>query len=314
MDFVNVRDDSGVYADGVHDDTKALQKCLDAVKKGGTVYFPDGTYLISAALIFYSHQQLLFSDDARVLRSDKSQPLTRYLLASYSEKEWSGYSGTHDVVISGGVFDGNENLTEPSTLINTVHCRNIVIENCRFLHCAKWHCIEINSTENVIIRNCVFNGQTYTQRCDELHNELIQLDWPHERSYGPVYNWDGVRIAFCLDDTACQNVRIEGNLFKCDGFPAIGHHDVDCNHHGIVIRKNIFDGAASAEGKSRGYIIFMPAVSGVEVSDNTFLSHEKEGAVNPVVVFTSEDNSALVCRNNRYIGGFSDEVVNEEYL
>ena len=102
MDFVNVLRDKGVYADGIHDDTKALQACIDEVKDGGTVYFPDGTYLLSGALIFYSNQTLKFSDNAVMLRSDKSEPVTRYLLASYSEPEWGGYSGTHDVVISRG--------------------------------------------------------------------------------------------------------------------------------------------------------------------------------------------------------------------
>lgn len=312
MDFVNVQDNQSVYADGVHDDTKALQQCLDEVKNGGTVYFPDGIYLISAALIFYSHQQLRFSDNAVIRRSDKSQPLTRYLLASYSEKEWSGYSGTHDVVISGGIFDGNECLTEPSTLINTVHCKNIVIQNCRFVHCAKWHCIEINSTENAVIRHCVFSGLTYTQRCDELHNELIQLDWPHERSYGPVYNCNGTLIDFCIDDTACKNVRIESNLFKCDGFPAIGHHDADCNHNDIVISNNIFDGSASTDGRSRGYIIFMPRVSGVKIVNNTFIASEKSGDVYPGIVFKNTAKAALLCENNCFHGRCTDEVSHAE--
>lgn len=122
MKFINVKENKNVFADGIHDDTKALQACIDKAKSGGTVYFPDGTYLISAALIFYSDQQLKFSDKATVLRSNKSKPLTRYLLASYSEPSWTGYSGTHNVIISGGIFDGNANLTEHSTLINTIYC------------------------------------------------------------------------------------------------------------------------------------------------------------------------------------------------
>ena len=134
MNFVNVMQNGCVFADGIHDDTKALQDCIDTVKEGGTVYFPDGTYLISAALIFYSNQVFKLSDKAVILRSDKSEPLTRYLFASYSEPEWGEYTGTHDVVISGGVFDGNANLTEKTTLVNTVHCKNITIEGCRFVH------------------------------------------------------------------------------------------------------------------------------------------------------------------------------------
>ena len=110
MNFIKVTDNENVFADGVHDDTKALQECIDKVKDGGTIYFPDGTYLISSTLIFYSNQTFRLSDNAVILRSKESNPVTRYLLAAYSEPQWSGYEGTHDVVISGGIFDGNADL------------------------------------------------------------------------------------------------------------------------------------------------------------------------------------------------------------
>ena len=80
MKFIKVTDNKNVFADGVHDDTKALQECIDEVRDGGTVYFPDGTYLISAALIFYSNQIFKLSDNAVILRSKESEPITRYLL------------------------------------------------------------------------------------------------------------------------------------------------------------------------------------------------------------------------------------------
>ena len=62
MNFINVKDNKNVFADGIHDDTKALQTCIDTVKDGGTVYFPDGTYLVSASLIF------LFIPASEILR------------------------------------------------------------------------------------------------------------------------------------------------------------------------------------------------------------------------------------------------------
>lgn len=298
----------GVYADGVHDDTKALQTCIDEVKDGGTVYFPDGTYLLSGALIFYSHQTLKFSDNAIMLRSDKSEPLTRYLLASYSEPEWGGYEGTHDVVISGGIFDGNENLDERTTLVNTVHCSNITIENCRFVHCAHWHCIEINGTENTTIQNCVFDGPSYTYKNEGLFNEQIQLDMSRNGSYGPVYNCDGTLIDFKYDDTVCRNIVIRNNIFKCDGFPAVGHHG-DIDHHNILIENNIFDGPSGRAGKSRGYIIFRPMVYGVKVKDNVFFAPESIDSPNIGIVSESTDKAAMTVENNTFKGGFSEYFV-----
>ncbi len=307
MKFINVMNNNSVFADGIHDDTKALQACIDKVKEGGTVYFPDGTYLISNALIFYSNQVFKLSDKAVILRSNKSDPLTKYLLASYSEPEWGGYEGTHDVVISGGIFDGNENMTEKSTLVNTVHCRNITIENCRFVHCSQWHMIEINSTENAVVRNCVFDGPTYTSVNDILYNEEIQIDLAREGSYGPVYNCDGTLIDFKRDDTVCRNIKIYNNLFKCDGFPAVGHHG-DAPHNNIEIYNNIFDGPCGRDGKSRGYIIFRPMVYDIKVSNNVFLAPEETASPAYGIISENPDKSVLVTENNIFTGKIDKEI------
>ena len=307
MNFIKVTDCEKVFADGIHDDTKALQSCIDKVRDGGTVYFPDGTYLISASLIFYSNQILKFSDNAVILRSDKSEPITRYLLAAYSEPAQSGYEGTHDVVISGGIFDGNKELTEKITLINTVHCRNIRIENCRFVHCSQWHFIEINSTENAVIENCVFDGHSYTSVHENLLNELVQIDLAREGSYGPVYNCDGTLIDFAKDDTVCSNITIKNCIFKCAGFPAIGHHG-DCAHHNITICGNIFDGPSGQEKKSRGYIIFLTQVYDVQITENCFIAPENSDSKNLGIVIENPDKSSFVKRDNLFTGHFDETL------
>ena len=301
MKFIKVTDNPEVFADGIHDDTKALQSCIDSLREGGTVYFPDGTYLVSASLIFYSEQIFRLSDNAVILRSDKSEPLTRYLLAAYSEPEWGGYEGTHDVVISGGIFDGNKNLTEQSTLVNTVHCRNIRIEGCRFRHCAWWHMIEINSSENVTVKNCIFDGPTYTVIPENLYNEQIQLDLSRDGSYGPVYNCDGTLIDFCKDDTVCRNITIADNLFKCAGFPAIGHHG-DCTHNNVLIENNIFDGPSGLYGISRGYISFRSEAYGIRVKNNVFIAPEENENPSLGIVFDNPDKGLLITEGNVFIG------------
>lgn len=308
MKFINVLQNKNVYADGVHDDTKALQACIDEIKNGGTVYFPDGTYLVSAALIFYSNQHLKFSDKAVILRSAKSEPITRYLLASYSEPDWGEYEGTHDVIISGGVFDGNAELDERSTLVNTVHCRNITIENCRFIHCAHWHFIEINGTENAIVQNCIFDGPTYTAVNEGLYNEQLQLDLARDGSYGPVYNCDGALIDFKTDETVCRNIVIRNNIFKCDGFPGVGHHG-DCDHNNILIENNIFDGPSGRDGKSRGYIFFRPMVYELTVRNNVFIAPEETDSPSCGIIHENPDEAALTVQNNLFIGKIDKEVI-----
>ena len=301
MEFIKVTDNKNVFADGVHDDTKALQECIDKVKDGGTIYFPEGVYLVSSTLIFYSNQIFKLSDNAVILRSKESNPVTRYLLASYSEPQWSGYEGTHDVVISGGIFDGNADLIEKSTLVNTVHCCNIRIVGCHFRNCSMWHMIEINSTENAVIENCVFDGPSYTLIPENLLNEQVQLDLAHEGSYGPVYNCDGDLIDFCKDDTVCHNVVISNNIFKCAGFPAIGHHG-DCGHHNVLIENNIFDGKSGLYDRSRGYIIFRPMVYDVKIKKNVFISPENTNSPNYGIVFENQKSDELLTESNVFIG------------
>lgn len=304
MNFINVRQNKNVFADGEHDDTDALQACIDSVRDGGTVYFPDGIYPVSSPLIFYSNQTFRFSDNAILLRSDKSEHITKYLLAAYSESSWTGYGGTHDVVISGGTFDGNANLTEKLTLINTVHCSNITVENACFFHCAHWHFIELNSTSNAVVKNCFFNGPTYTAVSDILYNEQIQIDVASEGCYGPVYKCDGSLIDFALDDTPCRDIVITSNIFKCAGFPSVGHH-CDSGHHNIEISNNIFDGPAGLDGKSRGYIFFRPSVYDVRVINNVFIAPENITYPNIGVISENPDENALTLDNNSFIGSFT---------
>ncbi|MDY6017997.1 MAG: glycosyl hydrolase family 28-related protein [Oscillospiraceae bacterium] len=305
MKFYDIGQNKNIYADGIHDDTKAIQACLDKMKDGGTVFFPDGTYLISAALIFYSGQWLKFSDNAVLLRSKDSNPVTKYMLASYSEGDWCGYGGTHDAVITGGIFDGNAELNENLTIINTVHSKNIVIRGCRFLHCSNWHCIEINSTDTAQIVDCVFEGETYTSIREDLTSELLQIDAANHGAYGPVYNCDGKHIAHAVDDTPCRNISVDSCIFKCDGFPGIGHHG-DAGHENIRIVNNVFTGASGKFGKSRGYITFTPKVSGVNVVNNAFISPAEKGINNIGIIANNPDKKSMIAENNTFIGNFSE--------
>jgi len=306
MNFLDLGRIPDVYADGIHDDTKAIQTCLDRLKDGGTVYFPDGTYLISACLIFYSNQNLMFSDHAVLLRAvTEGKEPTRYLLASYSDPETGGYDGTHDVVISGGIFDGNAATTGKLTMFNTVHCRNITIKNCRFRNGSLWHYIELNSTKNALVTGCVFDGISYTAMREDLTSELIQTDAPLVGTYGPVYNCDGALIDFLPDRTPCTEITIHSCIFKCSGFSAIGHHGNDA-HSGIRIHGNVFTGCSGNRERSRGFITFMEQVYDVDVTENAFLSDAEEGMKSLGIVTKNPDPSSCTAENNTFLGRFDE--------
>lgn len=308
MKFCNIGQCKDVYADGLHDDTKAIQKYLDELKDGGVIYFPDGTYLISAALIFYSNQSLKFSNNARLLRSANSNPITKYMLASYSTPDVGGYDGTHNVEISGGIFDGNAHLDEKLTIVNTVHCKDIVIKNCSFVNGSMWHYIELNSTYNAKITDCVFDGCSYVAMREDLTSELVQIDAPDVNTYGPVYDCDGTLIDFLIDQTPCSNILIESNIFNCDGFTAIGHHGI-YEHTDIKIFNNIFVGNSGNETGSRGYITFMKKTHDVKISNNVFNSYSKDNIVSWGIQTKNTDKDSLYADNNLFIGKFDEYFV-----
>ena len=66
-----------LFGDGIHDDTKNIQKLLD---KRGLVYIPDGKYLISKPLIIYSDTHFKLASNATLKLAD-------YILYKYGEKE-----------------------------------------------------------------------------------------------------------------------------------------------------------------------------------------------------------------------------------
>lgn len=305
MNFLDIGQEKSIFADGIHDDTAAIQSCLDKMKNGGTIYFPDGTYLISAALIFYSGQWLKFSDNARLLRSAKSENITKYMLASFSQPDVGGYDGTHDVVISGGIFDGNRELTEKLTILNTVHCTNITVKNSRFVNGAMWHYIEFNSTKEILVLDCVFDGLSYTAVREDLTSELIQLDAPDVTTYGPVYDYKVSLIDFKKDKTPCTDAVIASNIFKCNGFTAIGHHGND-EHTDIKILNNVFTGLSGNEKTSRGFITFMEKAHSIEVSENAFISTADEKQIALGIRTKNPDNKSLLAHNNVFIGKFDE--------
>ncbi|MEE0980444.1 MAG: hypothetical protein U0K91_02070, partial [Acutalibacteraceae bacterium] len=129
-------------------------------------------------------------------------------------------------------------------------------------------------------------------------------------SYGPVYNCDGKLIDFCYDDTVCRNIVIRNNIFKCDGFPGVGHHG-DIDHHNILIENNIFDGPSGRIGKSRGYIFFRPMVYDITVRGNAFIAPEETDSPSYGIISENPDSTALKTEDNLFFGKIDEEVIIE---
>lgn len=242
----------GAVGNGVANDVTAIQNALDAVSDGGTILFPIGTYKINSALLFYSNQTLLFEDGATILQGVGTMD---NLLRTYSESTWTGYNGVHDCVIRGGTFDGGTYTTN-NTLVGISHAKNITFENCTFKNAyGTWHNLEINSSYNVKVINCDFEGSRKTG----INGEMLQIDGAGSASY---YPWENVN----MDGTVSKYIDIEGCIFHDSTVvPAIGNHS-NMAHKFVRIHDCIFDGLTS----SRGAINFVSNMTDIDIYDNTF--------------------------------------------
>lgn len=249
--FTNVKD-YGAKGDGNTDDSTAIQTALDSLKaKGGTIFFPAGTYKISKSILFYSNQYLHFDNGAVLLQGASIDNLLR----TYSESSWGGYNGVHDSYIYGGTFDGGS-YTLNNTLVGTSHAKNIVFENCCFKNAyGTWHNLEINSSYNVKVINCDFEGTRKTGT----NGEMLQIDGAGSSSY---YPWENVSI----DGTVSKYIDIDRCIFHDSSLvPGVGNHS-NMAHKFVRVHNCIFDNLSS----SRGAINFVSNMTDIDIYDNTF--------------------------------------------
>lgn len=256
--FVNVAD-FGAKGNGTTDDSTAIQNALDSRStNGGVIFFPSGTYKINTMLHYYSNQTLLFEKGA-VLKAGSSGMAC--IIGAYVNSAWTGYNGTHDVLIHGGTFDGS-GVNANILLFGTVHAKNITIENCSFVGAyGLAHNLEINSSKNVRVHDCVFTRGSNVGS----DAEMIQLDRANYGAYVETINEDGTNCSFIdiYENTFGPNTASPG-IGNHSGTPNIVNiHDnffmdftgtrgaVDLSATNVSIYNNVFNGCTTGV-KSEG--------------------------------------------------------------
>ena len=271
--FVSVTD-FGAIGNRTTDDASAIQSALDSIKTtGGIIFFPVGTYLLKSSVLFYSNQTLWFESGAIL----KQGAAIDNLLMTKCESTVTGYNGTHDCVIYGAIFDGGTYTTN-NTLVGFVHSKNILVENCTFKNAyGIWHNLEINSSYNVKVLNCDFEGSRKTGA----NGCMIQIDAINNTATWPWTNRGQV------DSTVSKYIEIAGTIFHDDTVsPAIGNHS-EATDDMIRIHDCIFDGLTS----SRGAINFQSG-SNVDIYNNTF---------NGCTTGVGSSGSTYYIHNNRFL-------------
>lgn len=256
------------------DDTEALQLALDEATEDSftVITIPEGIYYISSTLYIQSNTTLLLTDKTIIRRRNVNAKPNKILgfnllKTADSSRESSGFEYgqdvAHDILISGGVWDGGDiaTATKVSNLMYMGHSSNITIENATIKNCYGSHAIEFAGIKNGIIRNCKFSDFRYGP--NNYTSEAIQLDICYDDG---VNDWTP---SFDHDKTVCSNIVIENN--EIVDYPrGIGSHHVlrGYRSNNIIIRNNkIKRSSSNTQGKAL-IGIFLMGTSNVNISNN----------------------------------------------
>jgi hypothetical protein len=149
--WINVKSAAyGAKGDGVTDDTTAIQAALAAVGAGGnTVYFPAGTYLLSAGLAIPARTHLRGAGmGGTTLRKTASFPMLKFWGTAAGEATHIHYSGAIDLLLDGNGFTG--------TMLDLVYCTRLDFYN---IHCIANLDITIDTVE-------IYDSRFYNVSCD----------------------------------------------------------------------------------------------------------------------------------------------------
>lgn len=207
-----------------------IQSKLDAAVAagGGTVYVPDGTYLCATTLTIGSNTTMVLAPAAIIKRNAQ----TDAIMLNKHDGTTGVYGQAKNIHVKGGCFDGNQaNFhTNEVTLVAFGHAEDIFIEDVIFKNTYAWHHLELNATRHAIVRGCIFTGVD----AGTSNREALQLDLALSSAAFP---WFGP-----YDNTACEDVLIEGNRFV-NLWRGTGSHSSASavNHKNVRIVHNTYD-------------------------------------------------------------------------
>lgn len=265
---------------------------------GGTLTLKKGTYYISNAVCIPSNVKIVFEDGVVIKKTkaiyqtelDNHKVIFIFVPPSKEKKKESvsGYGGTHDVTMTGignVVIDCNNKL--PGRGMDMGHCRNIVIENLTFHNQYGSHYIELNSSQNVIVRNC--NFWKFRDYKGDTYKEAINID-------GTDYAVNGFNHVWSKHDkTVCQNIEITNCKFTDLG-TAIGSHTYvanqgqQCYHTNIRITNNVFFGSTNCAMRALNW-------KNVLIADNSFRDIGIQNGAKNFSIFMGGVIDATVTRN-----------------
>lgn len=193
-----------------------LRSYMEALEAngGGTLLLEAGTYTITNVIYVPSNTKVIF-DEGVVLKKEISSTITEaasifQLVEPSFPKNGSevkyGYDGAHDITFE-GLGDATIDM-QAMTKSNSIgsmgivmgHCQNITIRNLNFVNMSpNGHFIELNSSKNVLVENCTFNGNVTNGS-----KEAINIDSTDAVTQGFNHSWSSHDLT-CVDTVTITN-------------------------------------------------------------------------------------------------------------
>lgn len=153
----NVKD-FGAAGDGTNDDAPAFQSALDACESagGGTVFVPEGTYLLNSTPLVGNNTMLLGAGAGSILVGGRPSGGEGHALISHKNINATGYAGVTNIG-----FD-NFAINSPKTNgITFSHAKNVYISRIYGIDVYQ-HFIDVGGVENMIAKDLYLTGKAGT--------------------------------------------------------------------------------------------------------------------------------------------------------
>lgn len=212
-----------VYVSNTTELELAIEK---AVSNPTIIYLREGVYNLTKTSYIPSNTSLIGLGNVKV----QADGLNCYFTNKAIEGAL-GYTGSNNIHIENIYFDG-KGKADGLTMVAFAHAENVSIKNCVFYDLHMWHMVEFNAVKHGVIYGCKFKNYG---NVGANGTEAIQLDAMLSQAQFP---WFGA-----YDDTPCQFITIENNIFEDIGKVAIGHHSFKSGvvYRNITIKNNLFE-------------------------------------------------------------------------
>ncbi|WP_162850190.1 glycosyl hydrolase family 28-related protein [Sphingobacterium yanglingense] len=291
--IINVKE-VGAKGNGISDDTRAIQNILNSFdEKGGTVFFPEGTYLLSNKLVVKSNNIIIKGDVncilsfstkncSKELKGDgncdlgihvspnlKNITIVNLNIKSNTTDQMVAYGinvrdFVENIVISNCILDGFTGGILFNRLNKNIKCDDNIFRNMTFVPKAKaggygivYQSSSNTSTTGNVFENTIYRHALYYARNPKYSESGQDHVFENNTVYGSVQNeyLTGYELSFKI--LGNSNFRIENNSF----IGGVGHiwmtrykTGADQNCNNIVIKSNTFKSIINRP-KSKVYAI-----------------------------------------------------------